>query len=324
MIIDCHAHAYPSLGEQIERLSPRVAEKARSYAHWVARRTPAAVKAHLASTLGRTMVDVEGVAGLRRRSKASHHLEPLLSLTLIPQLVTQGTVDHLFASMKRHGIARTVLIAAGPAAPNEWVLAQARASGGRLVPVVNVPALGKDATEDMWRDALTALADDGARGLKLHLNMDGLGHDHRGYRVAFEVAQARKLPIIIHTGCFHVPGYKITSDAEPALFAPLFERFPDVRVCLAHMNRDTPERAWAMMKRFASVYTDTSWQPREMVERAAREVGSERLLLGSDWPLLHPDLQGDVLHILRAALGDAGAERVGWANAQAFLGAPPS
>ena len=45
------------------------------------------------------------------------------------------------------------------------------------------------------------------------------------------------------------------------------------------------------MKRYEQLYTDTSWQPAEAISRAIAALGSERILLGSDWPLLHTELQ---------------------------------
>jgi predicted TIM-barrel fold metal-dependent hydrolase len=324
-MIDCHAHAFPTLGETVSRVAPISVGIARDLRDRMKERVAAsplasALAGRARSALEAAALDVEKVAHLRATSELARRFEPLLVLGALPQLATGVSLEALYASMERHGIERTVVIAAGSTGPNEWLLARAKEANGKIIPVANVPPMREDATEGQWCDALVALADDGARGFKIHLNMDGLGADHRGYRYAFEVAQERGLFVIVHTGCFHTPVYKLDDPADPELFAPLFEDHPDVRVCLAHMNRDEPEKAWDLMKRYEQLWTDTSWQPGDTVKRAVREVGAERVLLGSDWPLLHGELQGNVLRILREAVGEQVAEQIGDASARTFLG----
>jgi predicted TIM-barrel fold metal-dependent hydrolase len=319
-MIDCHAHAFPTLADSLARLSPRAGEVAQDLSAALKRLVPAAIREPVAEAIRHPIVDVEDAAAMRKK-EVGRTLEPAIAVGLMPQVLATSSVADLIASMERHGIEKTVLIAGEPVSTNEWILAQARAHEGKLVPVVNVPRLTASAGETEWGDGFEALAKAGARGFKIHLNADGLGHDHVAYRVAFEVAAAHDLFVIVHTGCFHADGYyKNLDPAEPALFAPLFERFPTVRVCLAHMNRDDPERAWEVQRRFQQVWSDTSWQPRENVRRAVREVGAGRLLLGSDWPLLHGELQGDVAAILRESANADDVDRIGDANARAFLG----
>ena len=319
-MIDCHAHAFPTVGDALGGLSPRAASVAHDLAASFKRRIPASIGNGLARALNHAVFDVEKVASIRQTG-AGRRLEPALALGLMPQMIGTSSIAHLLSSMDRHGIEKTVLIAGEPISSNAWILSQARAHEGKFVPVVNVPRLKGNPTEVQWSDALEGLARAGARGFKLHLNADGLGHQHVAYRLAFEVAATHDLFVIVHTGCFHAVGYyKSLEPAEPALFAPLFEQFPRVRVCLAHMNRDEPERAWAIQRQHDQVWSDTSWQPRDTVRRAVKEVGAERVLLGSDWPLLHPDLQGDVVAILRAAVNADDVGRIGDKNARAFLG----
>lgn len=162
------------------------------------------------------------------------------------------------------------------------------------------------------------LADLGARGLKIHPGYDKLPARHPAYQALFEVARARKLFVIVHTGCFGSPGQR-HGDADPRDYSHFFERFRDVRVCLAHMNRDTPDVAFALMKKHEQLYTDTSWQPAAAIRRALNEVGVERILLGSDWPLLHTAVQKESIAILRRATTVPQFEAVSNSNAKRFL-----
>src|SRR5690606_37371000 len=151
---------------------------------------------------------------------------------------------------------------------------------GRLVPVAILPDLLPGAPLAEWISALHDLADRGARGFKIHPNFDDKVADHPAYRAVFEVASARRMFIILHTGCFAVPAYPSRRPAEPSDFEPLFAAHPEVPVCLAHMNRDHPERAWQVMARHPTLYADTSWQSAAAIGRAIETVGPERLLLG--------------------------------------------
>jgi len=332
-MIDCHVHAFSGFRSSAGDLLDRAAEKA-------GQDSPIggslAGLASLVRNVGAPPVpslafDVARLLGpdlpARLRKQVPPELYGLVdmvgSLVAAPQVLAWGTIEGLLASMDRAAISQSVLIAAAPLAPNEWVLGEAGVKGqGRIIPVAALPAMAPDTTEEQWAEKLTGLADAGARGFKIHVNMDNLPPDHVAYRTAFAIAKERGLPIIIHTGRFDVPGYKRPGPVEPSMFHPLLESFPEVRVCLAHMNRDTPEAAWETMVRFEQVYADTSWQPAEVIARAAERVGTERLLLGSDWPLLHTGMQGAAVDALRIGLGEETAQRVGDENARRFFGIP--
>jgi hypothetical protein len=331
-MIDCHVHAFPGLG-------PAAGDVVDKVAGAVGDRSP------LGAPLGLLAGALRGLARLgaptvaldagrlftpdwwaRVRQGTPPDLrlvvDALGALAAAPQVLAWGTLAGLLASMDRHGIAQSVLIAGGPLMPNDWVLGEATAgANGRLVPVAALPDLPRDSGEDAWTERLQALVDAGARGLKIHLNLDGLPADHVAYRALFAVAQARQRFVIIHTGRFDVPGLRRPGAVAPAMFHELFERFPDVPVCLAHMNRDEPEAAWETMARFERVYTDTSWQPAEAITRAVARVGVARILLGSDWPLLHAGMQGGAIETLRAAVGEDDVRRIADDNARAFLDA---
>jgi predicted TIM-barrel fold metal-dependent hydrolase len=337
-VIDCHAHAYPDASYQLERLAGRLsagaADLVRDTVAPAARAARRAVRER-AERLGRHIprpmpreggapaFGIERLAAMRARSPGpARMLENAMSAIATPATVlAAGTVERLLASMDRHGIEETVVIGAPPVAQNDWLLdVVAATAGDRLVPFVTLPELDRDAGEEVFAEELSWLADRGARGFKIHPNMDRLHPDHPAYHAVFSVAADRDLPVILHTGCFDVAFYPTRGPAEPGDFEPHFSRHPDVRVCLAHMNREHPERAWEVMKRHGQLYTDTSWQPEAAVKAAIGAVGADRILLGSDWPLLHPGLQGDALDILRRAATDEEFEQIGQDSARRFLG----
>lgn len=317
-MIDCHAHAFPNTGNWLERLVP--SDQLASVME-PARRITGPVTDGLSDASTAVNLTIETLAAFRRQSHPllSGLTEFVFSLGIGAPVLLCGTLSRLQASMERHGFTHTVLIAAPPVASNDWVLAAA-ADDPRLVPVAYSPDCHADDPEEAWRGGWDRLADRGAAGFKIHPNVSGLDADHRSHRTAFEAAGDHGRFVILHTGRFAAPGYRSMRAADPREYTPLFDAYPKVPVCLAHMNRDEPEVVWELMARYPQLWTDTSWQPAEALRRALDTAGPDRILLGSDWPLLHTDLQGDALANLRRAATDAELTQVTTANAHRFCG----
>ena len=226
---------------------------------------------------------------------------------MVPSVMLHGTPSGLLDAMDRCGATRCIVIGSRGVASNEWLLGEAQGEGGdRFIPVATMPELAAHASASAWLDAYDALARAGARGFKIHTNWDDVDAASPNIAALFEVAAKHGLFVILHTGCFHVVGYRRKEPCDLASFERWFAAFPRVRVCLAHMNRDHAEDAWDVMRRHEQVYTDTSWQPTATIARALDAVGSQRVMVGSDWPLLHKDLIGDARERAeRAASGAA-------------------
>lgn len=290
-MIDTHAHALPALDS---------APAAQSVHHLLARMANRVLPA-------RAVLEIESLARLERAlpRRGFAMVEKLSQLALLPGAVAGGTVGGLLASMDRHGVSRTVLIGARGRASNKWILEEAWPQApDRLVPVTTLPLSRRVTALEEWLEAYRKLAEAGAAGFKIHPNWDGVLPGHPSYDAAFEVAGEYDRFIIVHTGCFHVSSYREQPPLQLGDLRPYLDRFPTVRVCLGHMNRGHPEEVWALQREYEQLYTDTSWQPSRVIRRAIEEVGSERLMLGSDWPLLHLGLQRDACRAVeRAASG---------------------
>ena len=77
-----------------------------------------------------------------------------------------------------------------------------------------------------------------------------------------------------------------------------------------------------MMKKHPQIYTDTSWQPAVNINKALHEIGSDRILLGSDWPLLNNELQTNAIREMKSATSDHVFTKLTEDNAKVFLGEP--
>lgn len=323
-MIDCHVHAVPSALEQLEQKLRKHAPTAAGWLGTLGQKDYLDLPAPFRQRSGSysASLDTERVVWMREHLPGvlNQSIEQLLSIVGAPVLSWTGTLVRLLRSMDQNDIQHSILLPAPPASTNDWVLQAASLKApDRLIPVCVLPECERSAPLLSWENGWRALADRGAQGFKIHPNMDGLAANHPAYRALFQVASQSNRFVILHTGAFAAFLYRNRNPADPREFEPLFVDYPTVRVCLAHMNRDEPEVVWQLMRRYEQLYCDTSWQPPEIIRRAIEEVGAERVLLGSDWPLLHPQLQRNALDILRKATDPTAFEKVTNQNPMRFI-----
>jgi hypothetical protein len=262
-VIDIHVHAFPAIESVVQALNP-VRRNARSWLR------PLADSFHRTQTLLRHLPD-----------PIRQGIDQIAGLTPMAGLLVESTVDDLLETMETYEVDQALLIAHPPLISNEFVM-EACSHDQRLLPVVNIP---KDTPRPKM--ALKNFAKKGARALKIHTAADGEGVDSDRYRDLLATASDLGLFVILHTGCLHSNlVFKNPSLSRAELFAPWFEEFKDLTFILAHMNFHEPQVAMNLVLDYANVHVDTSWQPAETIAEAVRRVGSDRVLFGSDWPLL--------------------------------------
>ena len=320
-IIDCHSHAFPNLEQYADQLPAGIKDLIGDKVP-VIQETAQTLLDALPISIPHMPVQPKHLADLRKNGPGLLHkgLEFFSSFSIAGPTLIKGTLHHLLESMQRNHIEKSVVIAAPPIATNEWLLKIAGEYPDQIIPVAHTPSLPAESGERAWTQAYESLARQGAKGFKIHPNFSPYPAHHVAYETLFATAARNDLFVIIHTGCFTIPSYINQRPSEPAMFAEYFERYRDVRICLAHMNRDHPERAWDIMKRYENVYADTSWQTAESVVAAIKAVGNERIVLGSDWPLLNDDLQASNIEAVKLGTSAANFEQLMDINARRLIG----
>jgi predicted TIM-barrel fold metal-dependent hydrolase len=213
--------------------------------------------------------------------RARRPIDELSALAPLPSLIFESTSADLREAMELAGVDRAVVIAHPPFMPNEFVLELCQ-SDPRFIAAVNIP---RGTQRPGAR--LKKFFEGGARILKIHPASDGDGVDSPRYRALLKAADDFGMPVILHTGCMHSHLlYRDPDQGRAERFTPWFGDFPGVRFILAHMNMHEPGVALDLAERFANVSVDTSWQPEEMIGEAVRRIGHERVLFGTDWPLV--------------------------------------
>jgi uncharacterized protein len=136
-------------------------------------------------------------------------------------------------------------------------------------------------------------------GVKIHPSQHGCPADDERYRPAWELAQEHDLALISHTW-----GHSIDHPAQNNTFPDLFERylaeFPDVRFVFGHGGGryDGFLACARLMRAYPNTYMDITGDGflRGRLDYFVGELGSERILYGSDSPWIDPRfVLGEVL-----------------------------
>jgi predicted TIM-barrel fold metal-dependent hydrolase len=269
LVIDSHAHAFP------DRLKPLAPESVRFPLFELRKRARQWLKP-LSSSLHKAQTALRHLPEPARRL-----LDELSGIVPLPTLIFESTAEDLAESLDRACVDRVLVIAHPPLATNEFVL-EACAKDPRLLPVANIPA-----SEPEPAAKLREYAERGAVALKIHPAADGEGPDSPRYAELLKTAEELGLPVIVHTGCIHTHLlYKDPEQGRAQAFEPWFKAHPELRFVLAHMNFHDPAVAMDLMETYPNVYADTSWQPAEVIGEAVRRVGADRVLFGTDWPIV--------------------------------------
>jgi hypothetical protein len=121
----------------------------------------------------------------------------------------------------------------------------------------------------------------GIRGLSVHLPAT------EAYQLELEnwldEAQVRDWPVMIHLNS--TPSMPNTSSDLPYLKS-IVKRFPKLPLIIAHMGGDHCDALLNLLEPFHNVICETSWQPARQIRKAVDRWGAQRVIYGSDYPLL--------------------------------------
>ena len=173
---------------------------------------------------------------------------------------------------------------------NDYILDAAATSSGRLIPFCSVnPAWGQEAVTEIERCVAK-----GARGIgELHPDTQNFDiADPREMSPLMDVAHSLGLVVLVHSSepvGHHYPGKGKTT---PDKLWAFIQNFPHNKIVCAHWGGGLPFYALMpeVLRGMENVYFDTAASPYlynpAVFESVAGLVGAERILLGTDYPLL--------------------------------------
>ena len=209
-----------------------------------------------------------------------------------------ATAEEVVASMDETGIDASVILNIGWAdqetcnRTNDYILEAAARYPGRLIPFVAVqPTAGKAAVAELER-----CSRGGARGIG-EMRPDTQGYDladEKFMRPIVEAAMKYRLLFLTHASEPVGHRYPGKGAITPGSLYGFITSYPDLHVVLAHWGGGLP--FYALMPEVASAlantYFDTAatpflYQP-QIFRHIADIAGSDKILLGSDYPLMSP------------------------------------
>ena len=238
-----------------------------------------------------------------------------------------ASAEELVAAMDEDGVDVSVVLGYGWSDPgvareaNDCLLDAAARFPGRIVAFCSVhPGWGDDAIAEIERCVAA-----GAKGIgELHPTTQGLDiASDASLAPMARLAAERGLPVVVHGSEPVGHTYPGKGRTTPDQLLALAQRFPETTFVFAHWGGGLPFYGLMPEVRDAltNVYFDSAASPflydAAVFDVAARSAGTERLLFGSDYPLLRA---GRVMAQAREALGPADAEAVLGGNAARLLG----
>ena len=242
-----------------------------------------------------------------------------------------ASVDDLLTGMDDAGVSRAVILGQDThATPNpsfknytmrniEIARISAK-SRDRLVPFAGVdPNAGREALKEL-KHAVKTL---GLRGLKVHSSANSVYPTDSRMQPIYGFCEEEGLPILFHTGTTGLGDCEVKY-SKPEYLDEVCQKFPDLKVVMAHFGWPWTDVAIAVALRNPNVFIDVSgWKPRYLPQGLLPYLNgtlSDRFLFGTDYPMLRQKewLEDFDAH-LRPKLKQEVAEKLLFRNADKIL-----
>jgi len=151
------------------------------------------------------------------------------------------------------------------------------------------------------------------RAIKIYPPYTPYPLNHPTWDPIYQFAHERSLAVIAHTGS--------EASAEPRFLTEVAPRFPNAKFVAGHSGNTEPYRSQAIdaARHNPNVYLETcsTFRSPGVIEELVEKAGADRVLFGSDTPLMDPRSQ--IGKIITAAISDADKRQVLGDNARRLL-----
>jgi predicted TIM-barrel fold metal-dependent hydrolase len=236
---------------------------------------------------GHLSLDDELIEASARYFRADHDRTPTLE-----------QIADLYRSLNMAAVVFTVDAATAtghPAISSEEIAAKAAAHSDVLIPFGSVDPRRADAVER----ARSLVADHGVKGFKFHPSLQAFAPNDIAFYPLWEAIESLGVPALFHTGQTGIGaglpggrGIKLRL-SDPMLVDDVAADFPGLTVILAHPSVPWAASSISIATHKANAYIDLSgWSPKYFpadLVRAANSYLQDKVLFGTDYPLLTPE-----------------------------------
>ena len=180
--------------------------------------------------------------------------------------------------------------------PNEEIAEAAQKNSDMMIAFASIdPHKGKMGA----REAQRLIAEHGVKGFKFHPTVQGFNPSDRMAWPIYEVINEHKLPAIFHSGHSGMGsgmrcggGFKLEY-SNPMHLDDVALAFGDMQIVIAHPSWPWQDEALSVAMHKPNVWIDLSgWSPKyfpPQLVQYANTLLKDRVLFGSDFPLITPD-----------------------------------
>ena len=180
--------------------------------------------------------------------------------------------------------------------PNEEIAEAAQKNSDMMIAFASIdPHKGKMGA----REARRLIEEHGVKGFKFHPTTQGFHPYDRMAWPIYEVIAEHKLPAIFHSGHSGIGsgmrggGGLRLEYSNPIHLDDVAIAFPDIKIIIAHPSFPWQDEALSVAMHKPNVWIDLSgWSPKyfpPQLVQYANTMLKERMLFGSDFPLITPD-----------------------------------
>jgi len=152
-----------------------------------------------------------------------------------------------------------------------------------LIPFASINPATDLAPAEKLEDLITRL---GFRGLKLYPTYQHFYPNDRKLYPLYSVAQARDIPVMLHTGSSVFEGARLKY-GDPLHLDDVAVDFPRLKLLMVHSGRGFwYDRAYFLAKMHKNVYMEIAGLPPHNLLKYFPELGriAHKVIYGSDWP----------------------------------------
>lgn len=197
----------------------------------------------------------------------------------------RAALADLAAWEDRAGVERAVVMPAPTPAPDNRALAETLGGDPRWIACAQVDPNAPGAADEVRR----SVTEGGCRMLKIMPAIYNAPPTGAPVRALLDVARELGIAVNIHSGGNH---------SHPLEIGALARRYPEVPIIMDHMGyRNEGRAAIVAAQDNPNLYlgaTIAAFEP-SFVAAAVAEVGAERVIFGSNWPVCYPDLALEAL-----------------------------
>ncbi len=246
-------------------------------------------------------------------------------IKIFNDMVNGGTFDNCISSQDNNMIQKSVILPISTVKSDQSMnsLKAAKQYPDRLIPFCSVHPLDPDKNNKIHEYKKS-----GAKGFKLKITDIEMKNKYDTVIDLLKSCHDAKLPVLFHTGTvLETEGGKISAtmnkllkSTRTELYGELLAKLPhDLTFVFGHSGMQEYKLVAEYMKKHPSAYTEISTQSEGSIRYLINEVGSERILFGSDWPALPQAIT--LSRVLLATENDPKArENILCKNAERILG----